>query len=1063
MMVDSFLDFFHFILTARTIPDGDVVLAWTFVGQMVVMGIISYGLSLLFRRNFKASPEEPKPGELQVQTSTRGNPVPVVYGKRRLSGNLIWYDNFQTHRHEETQETGGGGGGKGGGGGGGSEITTVSYTYSVSFAFGVCMGVATVLKIWRGKDEIPSPDWENLGIRIYKGTADQNPDSHISSFVSRPPAYRNVCYVVFENFDLGEQAYMPNFSFEVSTSGDVFEFERKWGSYGTDDGQFDEPIGIYVYGSEVYTVEWGNHRVQVFDLDGIFQRKWGSYGTGDGQFDNPRGICILNNEVYVVDTNNNRIQVFDLSGNFIRKWGSPGSGDGQFDDPSDIDIYGNEVYVTDYRNHRIQVFDLSGNFIRKWGSLTYPNEVTVYGDEVYVSEATNHHITVFDLNGNFQRQWGSYGTGDGQFNAPYGIGVSGDEVYVCDRHNHRVQVFDLNGNFRREWGSYGTDDGQFNQLFGICIRSSIYITEAGNHRVQVFGHSDMTPPAISKGILTNDLYGLGLSEGKLDLIAFSETEEYCKDNDMFISILIDGAISVVDFLQNILAHHNGYMTYQNGKIAHKQIKTESIENTINVDTDVIRKDPPVDIQRDAFRDIKNQIKLKYTKRVDAYTVGIVIAEDEVHQKDHGLKDGTVTLDGYTQGTRAQKFAYTILRRSLKNPMRYSFSVGPKKVEKVLPGAVFALTDSQLGVTELPMRVISIKEGKDYKVDVDAVEEIDYILDTKDAPSDESYTPPPRGGDPGNVVNPMLSEFPPLITLDDLIVSIQYSESGKEEWAGATIYQSYDDTTYTARQSSYGAGLTGVVDSVTPGKVTITITDEDITLGSLADVFALLSSLNTNMCWVKESGIYFRFAKATLVAAKQWDLEGIIWDSFGAPSLIHNISAGQTVSFLKYKRAPLPFTYPLERKGSTIYIKIVSFNFYGEHEDISLITPQQIAFEAVGSRPIAPQNLEIDGKGNITKIGAGDILLRWRSCNRLTRGLDYERSDQIQEDTDFIRFDITVKSGGSTLRSVSVTATTWTYTSAMQTEDGNPASIKFEITKLCEKNKSFKSSLDITVV
>jgi len=42
----------------------------------------------------------------------------------------------------------------------------------------------------------------------------------------------------------------------------------------------------------------------------------------------------------------------------------------------------------------------------------------------------------------FIDKWGSYGSGDGQFNAPRGVAVDGSgSVYVADSSNHRIQKF----------------------------------------------------------------------------------------------------------------------------------------------------------------------------------------------------------------------------------------------------------------------------------------------------------------------------------------------------------------------------------------------------------------------------------------------------------------------------------------------------------------------------------------------------------------------------------------------------------------------------------------------
>jgi len=103
-----------------------------------------------------------------------------------------------------------------------------------------------------------------------------------------------------------------------------------------------------------------NHRVQVFSSNGIFLGKWGSLGTEDGEFNYPKGIAVdSGGNVYVADTYNHRVQVFSSNGIFLGKWGSLGTEDGQFNYPHEVavDKYNEVVYVADTYNNRIQAFE----------------------------------------------------------------------------------------------------------------------------------------------------------------------------------------------------------------------------------------------------------------------------------------------------------------------------------------------------------------------------------------------------------------------------------------------------------------------------------------------------------------------------------------------------------------------------------------------------------------------------------------------------------------------------------------------------------------------------------
>ena len=48
-----------------------------------------------------------------------------------------------------------------------------------------------------------------------------------------------------------------------------------------------------------------------------FDSKFGSLGTDDGEFNKPFGLATAIGYVFVSDSSNNRIQVFDAENNFL--------------------------------------------------------------------------------------------------------------------------------------------------------------------------------------------------------------------------------------------------------------------------------------------------------------------------------------------------------------------------------------------------------------------------------------------------------------------------------------------------------------------------------------------------------------------------------------------------------------------------------------------------------------------------------------------------------------------------------------------------------------------------
>ena len=144
-------------------------------------------------------------GNIRIQTAAYGKPIPLIYGTTRVASNLFWYDHFVATPHTETQS-----GGKGGGG----SSSNTTYTYSADVMFGLCEGeIAGIGTVVREKTETTVAA-QNM--TLFTGARPQTAWSRLTTaYPDKALAYSGTAYLAVINLNLGSDATLPNFSFEV--------------------------------------------------------------------------------------------------------------------------------------------------------------------------------------------------------------------------------------------------------------------------------------------------------------------------------------------------------------------------------------------------------------------------------------------------------------------------------------------------------------------------------------------------------------------------------------------------------------------------------------------------------------------------------------------------------------------------------------------------------------------------------------------------------------------------------------------------------------------------------
>ena len=146
---------------------------------------------------------------LQVQQSSQGLTLPVVYGRARVAGNLIWYGDFTTIETKTTTR-------QGGKGGGGVQQEDISYTYEAAVMMALCEGeIKGIGRIWRDKEKFES--LSQLRLNLAKGGDEQPTWTHLQQPKHQAQAinYSGTAYIYSPNYELTKSAQIYQHNFEV--------------------------------------------------------------------------------------------------------------------------------------------------------------------------------------------------------------------------------------------------------------------------------------------------------------------------------------------------------------------------------------------------------------------------------------------------------------------------------------------------------------------------------------------------------------------------------------------------------------------------------------------------------------------------------------------------------------------------------------------------------------------------------------------------------------------------------------------------------------------------------
>jgi hypothetical protein len=368
---------------------------------------------------------------------------------------------------------------------------------------------------------------------------------------------------------------------------------------------------------------------------------------------------------------------------------------------------------------------------------------------------------------------------------------------------------------------------------------------------------------------------------------------------------------------------------------------------------------PVQVERADVFSLPTIQRLEVLSRSNQYSATPVEARDQSQIEIFGPRVGS-TIQGHEicdEFVIGPLVAQTILQRELYVRTKFKFKLSWEYC-LLDPMDVVTITDSNLGLSNYPVRIIEIEEDDKGLLAVTAEELVTGVSTPafyQNASTTGSFQQ--NWGVPAVPVNTPLIVQPPL-ALTNGVAQIWVGASGSEggggtQWGGANVYVSVDGVTYSQVAVITGPLREGVLTASLAAaggwdSVDTLAVDLSESGGTLAGTSQAAAMAGATLSLVDSE--FLAYETATLVSGNAYDLTGLARGLGGSGAAEHSTGA----AFARIDGAVLQYDLPANFTGQTLYFKFQSFNVFGGGAQ-ELSSCAVYTFNApAGADPIAAQ-------------------------------------------------------------------------------------------------------------
>lgn len=527
-----------------------------------------------------------------------------------------------------------------------------------------------------------------------------------------------------------------------------------------------------------------------------------------------------------------------------------------------------------------------------------------------------------------------------------------------------------------------------------------------NHNFEVYGLLQATAPngidadpgQVVTDLLSNPVYGVGFPASRIGNL--NVYQAYALASGLWISPYYDSQTTAASMLQDIAKATNSEFVWSSGVLTlvpygdqavtangytytppssplYSLTDDDFLPNTSGSGASSMNTDDPVQLVRKRPSDAYNAIKVEWLDRTNSYQPAIVQATDQAMINIYGLRQDAVrTFHMFCDGNAAQLSAQLQLQREqIRNV--YSFTVSQKYV-LLDPMDIVEITDSNLGIINQWVRILSITENEDLSFSIMAEE---YLAGTGSAPlysfEQGQGFEADYNASPGNSNIPVI--FEPTAELSESL-EVWLAVSGGSFWGGCDVYISNDGDTYKNAGRISGSNRTGVLTASLPSvmqavngqtldpinvlSVDLSQSNGQLSPASQTDMLSLAT-----LCYV--DGEYISYQNATLVSGDMYNVSNLVRGAYD--STISSHMAGS--QFARLDNSIFKYAFTPDFIGKTIYIKFVGFNIYGGgQQSIADVLPYAYQIKGTAYSSLLPniQNLRTSYVAGITQLAWDEV-------------------------------------------------------------------------------------------